>query len=68
MSSSIPDNFQQELELLFAAADDFNHAELPESTTLGEKRPFPDDDQNEENPAADDEDVDPSNESQAGLE
>jgi len=66
MPLSTPDNFQQELDLLFAAADEF--AESPGSTTLGEKRSSPDDDQNGENSVVDDEDVNPGNESQAGSE
>ena len=59
------DDVEQELGLLFAAADDFR-AESPRPTTSGEKRSSPDDDQNGDDSAREDEVAgDHGNENQA---
>ncbi|KAF9780465.1 hypothetical protein BJ322DRAFT_1112466 [Thelephora terrestris] len=64
---SRPQNIQDELDLLIAAADEFRDSELPEPTAAREKRGFPDD--NEGNSAAGDEDNEPgAGENEAGLE
>ena len=69
MPPSTPDVFDRELDLLFAAADDFNHAESPRPNTPGGKRLSPDDNDNDDrNSGTEDENDDTGNENETGLE
>jgi len=66
-STPNPDVFDQELVLLYAAADDFHNPGSPGPNTPGEKRSSPDDDE-DHNSGSEDETNDTSNENEAGLE
>ena len=62
----LPNNFQQELNLLMAAADEFHDSELPEPAAAARKRALPDD--SEGDSTAGDEENEPQDENEAGLE
>ena len=62
----LPNNFQQELNLLMAAADEFNDSELPEPAVAAQKRALPDDDKGDS--TAGDGENEPQDENEAGLE
>jgi len=66
-----PNTFDQELDLLFAAADDFHDTESPRSNPPGGKRSSPDNDEDDDeghNSGPEDENTNPNNENEAALE